>query len=235
MNDSHAISRSRMVATQLAARGIRDERVLDAMRAVPRHQFVPPQLQHLAYTDQPLLIGENQTISQPFIVALMTQMLRISGQETVLEIGTGSGYQTAVLCRLAGRVYSLEYYPRLAGRASHALDQLGIENVEIHVGDGSQGLPDMAPFDAIIVTAAAPFVPGPLRSQMSPHGGRLVIPVGNRDDQYLEYVTRMGDRWEIRQTERVRFVPLVGRYGFRQRSESDRPDQPDSGDHFASV
>lgn len=218
MSDSYEISRSRMVATQLAARGIHDVRVLTAMRSIPRHRFLPPSLLHVAYSDQPLPIGENQTISQPYIVALMTQMLHLTGTETVLEIGTGSGYQTAVLCRLARRVYTLEFHPRLAGRAARVLDLLGISNVEIHVGDGSQGLPDMAPFDAIVVTAAAPALPGPLRSQLSPEGGRLVIPVGSQHDQYLEQVTRWGSRWSIEQGERVRFVPLVGRYGFRDAS-----------------
>ncbi len=233
MSDSYAISRSRMVATQLAARGIHDVRVLTAMRAIPRHRFLPPSLLHLAYTDQPLSIGENQTISQPYVVALMTQMLRLNGTETVLEIGTGSGYQTAILCHLARRVYSLEYYPRLAGRAARVLDLLGISNVEIHVGDGSQGLPDMAPFDAIIVTAAAPALPGPLRSQLSRDGGRLVIPVGSQKEQYLERVTRQDSRWKIEQNERVRFVPLVGRYGFRD--SSDIPQRRDHDNDTADV
>jgi protein-L-isoaspartate(D-aspartate) O-methyltransferase len=227
MGDSYELKRSRMVAMQLAMRGIFDSRVLAAMRAVPRHLFVPPEGQHFAYTDQPLPIGEDQTISQPYIVALMSQMLKLTGTESVLEIGTGSGYQTAVLCQLARHVYSLEYYPRLAGRAARLLGQLGYDNVEIHVGDGSQGLPDMAPFDAILVTAAAPSLPGPLRSQISPDGGRLVIPVGSRDDQHLELVTRQGGTWAIEQSERVRFVPLVGRYGFKQAANSQDADVAD--------
>jgi protein-L-isoaspartate(D-aspartate) O-methyltransferase len=224
MSDSYAMKRSRMVVMQLAMRGIHDNRVLAAMRELPRHLFVPAKVQPYAYTDQPLLIGDGQTISQPYIVALMTQMLRLTGSENVLEIGTGSGYQTAILCQLAKHVYTLEYHPRLAGRAARILSHLGCNNVDIHVGDGSQGLPDMAPFDAIIVTAAAPALPGPLRSQLSENGGRLVIPVGSRDEQHLERVTRHGATWEIEQTERVRFVPLLGRYGFQKSSSTHRTD-----------
>lgn len=220
MGDSFEIARSRMVAMQLAMRGIHDARVLEAMRTVPRHLFVSPAVRHYAYTDQPLSIGEGQTISQPYIVALMIQMLSLQGHEHVLEIGTGSGYQTALLCQLARHVYTLEYYPRLAGRADRILSRLGYENLDIHVGDGSQGLPDMAPFDAIIVSAAAPALPGPLRSQMNETGGRMVIPVGSRQDQHLERITRQHNTWQIEQTERVRFVPLVGRYGFHASSDA---------------
>jgi len=215
------MKRSRMVVMQLAMRGIEDNRVLAAMRDLPRHLFVPAEMQPYAYTDQPLNIGEGQTISQPYIVALMTQMLNLTGIENVLEIGTGSGYQTAILCHLAKHVYTLEYHPRLAGRAARVLSHLGYNNVDIHVGDGSQGLPDMAPFDAIIVTAAAPALPGPLRAQLSTEGGRLVIPVGSRDNQHLERVTRHGSSWSIEQTERVRFVPLLGRYGFERTHHAD--------------
>ena len=160
MSKSFDILRDAMVEKQLARRGIGSRRVLQAMRATPRHLFVPLGQQHLAYTDHPLPIGENQTISQPYIVALMTQMLHLKPNETVLEIGTGSGYQTAILCQLAQHVYSLEYFPRLAGRAAQALARLGYNNVDLHVGDGSQGLPDMAPYHAIMVTAAAPALPG---------------------------------------------------------------------------
>ncbi len=227
MNNSYRILRSQMVMNQLAARGIQDKNVLSAMLEVPRHLFVPSKQRHLAYDDHPLPIGEDQTISQPYIVALMTEMLGLNGSETVLEIGTGSGYQTAVLCRLARRVYTLEYYPRLAGRAARVLEQLGVDNVELHVGDGSQGLPDMAPFDAILVTAAAPAIPGPLRSQLSADGGRLVIPVGSRQDQYIERVTRRGRTWQIEQTERVRFVLLGGRYGFHLPSSTYSRDNND--------
>jgi protein-L-isoaspartate(D-aspartate) O-methyltransferase len=151
------------------------------MRRIPRHEFTPPQHRHLAYEDQALPIGENQTISQPYIVGLMTQMLRLSGHERILEVGTGSGYQTAILCSLAAHVYTLEYYPQLADRASRVLARLKINNVDLHIGDGSQGLADMAPFDAIIVSAAAPALPAlkplsagtPLKMTTRPQGFEL--------------------------------------------------------------
>ncbi len=210
--------RAEMVEKQLIQRGIHNPRVLDVMRRVPRHEFVTTELRHLAYRDCPLPIGDNQTISQPYIVALMTELVNLSGHERVLEVGTGSGYQAAVLCELAAQVYTLERFPRLAERAGRVLAELGYTNVEVHVGDGSQGLPDMGPYDAILVTAAAPALPGPLRSQLTERGGRMVLPVGDDRRQYLEVVTRMGNRWEIEQTIPVRFVPLVGRYGFMPRT-----------------
>jgi protein-L-isoaspartate(D-aspartate) O-methyltransferase len=216
--DSFRVAREEMVVRQLMERGIVDSRVLQAMRSVPRHEFVAAEVRHLAYRDCPLPIGDKQTISQPYMVALMSQMLGLKGYERVLEVGTGSGYQTAILCQLAAQVYSLERYPRLAGRAAQVLEQLGYENVEIHVGDGSQGLADMAPFDAIIVTAAAPALPGPLRSQLDEDGGRMILPIGDDKQQYLETVTRWHNRWEIEQTVPVRFVPLIGRYGFKDSS-----------------
>jgi protein-L-isoaspartate(D-aspartate) O-methyltransferase len=203
-----------MVEKQLAQRGIEDRRVLDAMRYIPRHAFVSSELSHLAYRDCPLPIGDNQTISQPYMVALMTQLLQLSGTERVLEIGTGSGYQAAVLADLAREVYSLERNPRLAERAGQTLARLGYDNVEIYVGDGSQGLPDMAPFDAVVVTAAAPALPGPLRAQLAENMGRMVLPLGDHRNQHLELVVRRGSRWEIERILPVRFVPLVGRYGF---------------------
>jgi protein-L-isoaspartate(D-aspartate) O-methyltransferase len=205
--------RERMVRDQLEARGITDPRVLDAMRYVPRHRFVPEHLHSLAYDDGPLPIGSNQTISQPYIVALMTQMLELRLDDMVLEIGTGSGYQTAVLCRLARFIYSLERYPALAERSSALLDDLGYHNVEVYVGDGSQGLPDMAPYDAIIVTAAAPAIPGPLRTQMADEG-RMVLPIGDRFQQFLQRVRRTGESWKVESLIPVMFVPLYGRHGF---------------------
>ncbi len=223
-NDEFYTLRSQMVEQQLVERGIHNPRVLDAMRRVPRHEFVTADLRHLAYRDCPLPIGDNQTISQPYVVALMTELVNLSGHERVLEVGTGSGYQAAVLCELAAQVYSLERHPRLAERAGQILARLGYNNIEIHVGDGSQGLPDMAPFDAILVTAAAPALPGPLRSQLHPQGGRMVLPVGDERRQFLEVVTRAGNRWEIEQTIPVRFVPLVGRYGFSGRAAFDDPE-----------
>lgn len=211
--------RERMVREQLAGRDIVDPRVLEAMRNVPRHRYVPPHLQDRAYGDGPLPIGNDQTISQPYIVAYMTQMLELTSNDIVLEIGTGSGYQTAVLCEIARFVYSLERYPNLGERAASMLDTLGYDNVEIHTGDGSQGLPDMAPFDAIIVTAAAPAIPGPLRAQLA-DGGRLVLPVGSRMQQMLQRVRRDGDTYYVEDLLTVMFVPLFGRYGFQA------PDNP---------
>ena len=210
--DQYKLERLRMVHEQLSGRDIADVRVLAAMRAVPRHHFLPGDLRHLAYHDGPLPIGRDQTISQPYIVALMTQLLELVGSETVLEVGTGSGYQTAVLAQLARRVYSLERIEQLANQAAGRLGELGVDNVEIHVGDGTQGLPDQAPFDGILVTAAAPAAPPPLTAQLAA-GGRLVIPIGARDSQYLERWKRTGEAWHIERLSPVMFVPLVGRYG----------------------
>jgi protein-L-isoaspartate(D-aspartate) O-methyltransferase len=215
--------RERMVRDQLEARGITAPYVLDAMRYVPRHKFVPDHVQSLAYEDGPLPIGNNQTISQPYIVALMTQMLELTMDDVVLEIGTGSGYQTAILCRLARFVYSLERYPSLGEQAGTLLNDLGYHNVEVYIGDGSQGLPDMAPFDAIIVTAAAPAIPGPLRTQMA-NAGRMVLPIGDRYQQFLQRVRRTHDSWKVESLIPVMFVPLYGRHGFLP------PDDPLSQD-----
>ncbi len=220
------VLRERMVRDQLVARDITDPRVLEVMGRVPRHRFVPPHLQPVAYEDGPLPIGRLQTISQPYIVALMTQMLELKLDDTVLEIGTGSGYQAAVLCNLARSVYSLERYPDLGARASALLGQLGYQNVEIHIGDGSQGLPDMAPFDAIVVTAAAPAIPSPLRAQLA-DGGRLVLPIGDQYQQFLYRVRRSGDVWNIEHMIPVMFVPLYGRHGFSPPADlSDEAEKP---------
>lgn len=213
-DDDIGRAREAMIADQLRARGIHATRVLDAFRAVPRHEFVPVELRGSAYSDEPLPIGHEQTISQPYIVAFMTQLLELTPDDVVLEIGTGSGYQTAILSLLARQVFSLERHRDLAKRAANQLARLGYANVDIHVGDGSQGLPDMAPFDAILVTAAAPRAPGPLQSQLSPNGGRLVVPVGVKR-QYLETVIRRGERWDSKRVMSVKFVPLIGRYGFK--------------------
>jgi protein-L-isoaspartate(D-aspartate) O-methyltransferase len=183
------------------------------MRSVPREQFVPPENRHLAYADGPLPIGQSQTISQPYIVALMTQLLELGGEEKVLEVGTGSGYQAAVLSHLAKSVHTIERHAPLARSAERVFSQLGLENIHIHVGDGTQGLPEEAPFEAIIVTAAAPEVPQPLLEQLA-DGGRLVIPVGGRRGQYLERWRRYADELKSETLEPVAFVPLLGKHGW---------------------
>jgi protein-L-isoaspartate(D-aspartate) O-methyltransferase len=203
---------SRALATQLEQMGIRDRRVLRAVEEVPRHLFVPPALRAEAEADTPLPIGYGQTISQPFIVAFMTEALRLSGGERVLEIGTGSGYQTAILALLARQVFSIEIVPELAARASALLLQtLGLTNVCLRVGDGRLGWPEEAPFDGIIVTAAPSAVPDPLREQLAP-GGRLVIPVGADAEQQVLKALERCDDGVSRETDLlpVRFVPLTG-------------------------
>ncbi len=209
--------RERMVQEQLESRNIYDPRVLMAMRSIPRHYFVPDELRHLAYRDGPLPIGFEQTISQPFIVAYMTQCLQLSGHENVLEIGTGSGYQTAILAQLAGHVVSIERHGPLAESAAQKLDALGVDNVEIHEGDGSQGVPDMAPFDAILVSAAVPAIPNMLMKQLA-EGGRLILPVGDNYQQNLQRVYRVENTWQIEELMPVMFVLMVGRYGFSTRA-----------------
>jgi protein-L-isoaspartate(D-aspartate) O-methyltransferase len=206
--------RERMVAEQLEARGIRDARVLEAMRRVPRHLFVEEALASQAYGDYPLPIGDKQTISQPFIVAQMTEALGLTGTEKVLEIGTGSGYQTAVLAELAAKVYSVERVRSLYDRARRILEQLKHYNVAIKLGDGTLGWEDAAPFEAIIVTAAAPKVPEPLVKQLA-DGGRLVIPVGDRYNQELIRVTKRGDKLKEENMGGCRFVPLVGSHAWK--------------------
>lgn len=208
-----AEERAQMVREQLEERGIADPRVRQAFLDVPRHRFVPPEWQHFAYADRPLPIGHGQTISQPYVVAFMTEVLAPRDHEIVLEIGTGSGYQTAILARLANHVVSLEIQPELAEGAGRLLDELGIDNVDVHLGDGSHGLPDQAPFDAILVAAGAPAVPRPLLSQMTPDG-RLVIPVGGRGGQMLERWRRRGQAWHVDRVLPVTFVPLLGRHGW---------------------
>jgi protein-L-isoaspartate(D-aspartate) O-methyltransferase len=201
--------RARMVTEQLEARGIRDPLTLAAMKAVPRHLFVPPASARDAYGDYPLAIGQGQTISQPYIVAFMTEALGLKGGETVLEVGTGSGYQAAVLAQTAAKVYSIEILPRLADEARDRLARLGYRNVEVRSGDGYQGWPEVSPFDGIMVTAAAPRVPEPLKMQLR-DGGRLVIPVGD-ESQELMVVTRKGKAFEERRILPVRFVPMTGK------------------------
>ena len=208
-------ARERMVETQIAARGIHDEGVLEAMRKVPRHLFVDEALRDQAYSDHPLPIAENQTISQPYIVALMTESLELNGAEKVLEIGTGSGYQSAILAELADRVFSIERYPDLAYRANSILQKLGYQNIIVRVGDGSLGWPDDAPFDGIIVTAGTPKIPQPLIDQLK-MGGRLVVPVGDRFGQDLILVRRVAEGINKTNLGGVRFVNLVGKWGWNE-------------------
>ena len=211
--DEYAEPRRRMVSEQLGSRDIRSPRVLEAMLQVPRHRFVPEDERDLAYADAPLPIGHRQTISQPYIVALMTQLLDLQGDERVLEIGTGSGYQAAILAVLAGQVYSVERLSELCQRARAALSDLGLGNVTVVEGDGTQGLPEHAPYQAIIVTAAAPGIPEPLKEQLE-EGGRLVLPVGGRGGQMLERWRRSGGRFDREQIAPVAFVPLIGQHGW---------------------
>jgi len=205
--------REKMVEEQLVRRGITSERVLGAMRRIPRHRFVEEGLQHRAYGDYPLPIGEEQTISQPYIVALMTSLLELTGREKVLEIGTGSGYQTAVLAELSRRVCSVERLPRLAERARRLLETLGYANIWIRVGNGALGWSDEAPFDRILVAAAGPSVPPPLIDQLG-EGGRLVAPVGDAESQALTLVERRAGEVRTRALGDCRFVPLVGKYAW---------------------
>ena len=209
----YARERERMVDEQLAGRGVTDARVIAAMRRVPRHRFVQEALRVRAYGDHPLPIGEEQTISQPFIVGLMTSLLELSGREKVLEVGTGSGYQTAVLAALARRVCSIERLPRLAERARAILESLGSDNVWVRVGNGALGWPDEAPFDCIIVTAGGPSIPPPLVQQLA-DGGRMVLPVGSHENQTLTVVESVGGEIRQRTHGECKFVKLVGKYAW---------------------
>ncbi len=202
-----------MVAEQIAQRGIRDPRLLAAMEAVPRHRFVPPDHLTWAHADGPLPIGFGQTISQPYIVAFMTAALHLTGPERVLEVGTGSGYQAAVLGKMAAEVHTVEFIPELAARAEAALKELSFANVQVHVGDGSLGWPECAPYDAILVAAAAPRVPQPLLEQLA-EGGRLILPVGSHGFQQLEIWEVHSGKYEQEPGIPVAFVPLRGEYGW---------------------
>jgi len=214
--DIYARARKTMVETQLIPRGVRDERVLAAMLKVPRHLFVDEALRPQAYSDYPLPIGEGQTISQPFMVAFMTEALKLTGTERVLEIGTGSGYQTAILAELSERVYSVERIPSIADRARKVLDRLGYSNIVIKIGDGTLGWEEEAPFDAILVTAGAPDVPPPYIEQLA-EGGRLVIPVGGEFVQELVRITKKKKGRLVRENlGGCRFVKLIGKYGWQE-------------------
>jgi protein-L-isoaspartate(D-aspartate) O-methyltransferase len=202
-----------MIVTQITSRGVRDRRVLAAMARVPREWFVPPPLVPEAYHDGPLPIGNSQTISQPYVVAWMTEALAPRRRDRVLEIGTGSGYQTAVLARIAARVFTIERLPDLLVEAEERFRRLGLTNIDTRLGDGALGWPERAPFDGILVTAAAPRVPAPLREQLAP-GGRLVIPIGDAQDQELVVLRRTAAGFEERRVGGVRFVPLISRHAF---------------------
>ena len=209
LNDSDFVKKRReMITYQLVSRDISDLRVLEAMNKIPRHQFVLPQDQANAYADYPLPIGQEQTISQPYMVALMTECLELKGKEKILEIGTGSGYQTAILSALADKIYTMERIPELAQRAKETLQNLGFLNVEVIHGDGTKGLPEHAPYDGIIVTAAAAEIPQPLLDQLA-QDGKLVIPVGRHGYQDLLRIKRSGDNYSKEHITGCVFVPLL--------------------------
>src|SRR5262245_19948372 len=208
-----ARERERMVEEQVAARGVTDPRVLSAMRHVPRHLFVDEALRDRAYGDHPLPIGDGQTISQPFMVARMTELLQLTGREKVLEIGTGSGYQAAVLSRLAARVCTIERIPRLAARARQVLESIGASNVWVRAADGTMGWVDEAPFDRIVVAAGGPRVPPPLVDQLA-DGGRLVMPVGPEDAQRLKSVDKRAGQTQEHADSDCVFVKLIGKYAW---------------------
>ena len=204
-----------MVERQLRRRGVEDERVLAAMERVPRELFLPEDQRVRAYDDAAVPIGGGQTMSQPYMVAKMSELLSLDGDERVLDVGTGSGYHAAVLAELAREVVTIERVPELAERAREALEAAGYDNVEVRVGDGTLGVPDRAPFDAVAVAAAAPFVPESLYEQLR-IGGRIVVPVGGRDNQRLELIVRSPEGPAVVRSVPCRFVPLVGREGFAE-------------------
>jgi protein-L-isoaspartate(D-aspartate) O-methyltransferase len=215
---AYSVARRRMVAQQLSARGIVDQRVLEVMSTIPRHLFVEAGLQSHAYSDASLPIGEKQTISQPYMVAAMTAALELQGDERILEIGTGSGYQTAVLSKLVKRVYSVERIAVLAGRARKILDQLQLSNINIKIGDGTVGWADQAPFAGILVAAGSPDVPAKYLDQLE-IGGKLVLPVGDQNQQILTRITRQEEgRFKREQLMGCRFVPLIGEQGWQLES-----------------
>jgi protein-L-isoaspartate(D-aspartate) O-methyltransferase len=211
--DSYARERERMVDEQLVRRGITDPRVIAAMRTIPRHLFVEEALRERAYGDHPLPIGEEQTISQPYIVALMTSLLQLAPHHKVLDVGTGSGYQAAVLAEIARRVCSIERLPRLAQRARALLEDLGYRNVWVRVGNGTLGWPDEAPFDRVIVAAGGPIVPAPLFEQLT-EGGRMVLPLGDEMGQVLTVVEKAGGQMLRSEHGDCKFVKLVGKFAW---------------------
>jgi protein-L-isoaspartate(D-aspartate) O-methyltransferase len=210
----YVVLRKRMVEEQLMSRGINNRRVLDVFGKIERHKFMPKDLASNAYADFPVPIGEGQTISQPYIVALMTEYLSLTGQEKVLEIGTGSGYQTAILAELSKEVYSIERFENLAKNAQRILNELGYANIKIKVGDGTLGWPEVAPFDRIIITAASARIPLPLSEQLKDNG-KLIMPLGESYSQVLTLFEKKKDRLESTQICGCVFVPLVGKYGWK--------------------
>ena len=216
-----AVERERMVKEQVARRGVTDTRLLAALRKVPRDQFVPEAVRHLAHTDQPLPIGHEQTISQPFIVAFMTEKLQLKPTDRVLEIGTGSGYQAAILAELAREVYTIEIVAPLGKRAQTTLQRLGYKNIHVKIGDGYEGWPEEAPFDAVIVTCAPEHVPRPLIDQTR-EGGRVIIPVGAADSQLLYLLEKKAGRLQQRAVLPVRFVPMTGSAREQKAEEAGR-------------
>ncbi|MCX8034479.1 MAG: protein-L-isoaspartate(D-aspartate) O-methyltransferase [Thermodesulfovibrio sp.] len=213
--DKYKKLREWMVETQIVERGIRDERVIEVMKKVPRHLFVPEDIMDDAYDDRALPIGHGQTISQPYIVALMTELLELKGNEKVLEIGTGSGYQAAVLAEIVSEVHTIERIQPLAEEAKKKFEKLGYKNIKVYVKDGTEGLPEEAPFDRIIITAATPDIPEPLQLQLR-EGGIIVAPVGKRYSQYMLKAEKKGDKLEKHYLIPVAFVPLIGKYGWKE-------------------
>lgn len=210
-----SIQRKRMVEEQILARGIKDPGVLKAFLGVPRHVFVPPPYTVSSYADQPLPVGYGQTISQPYIVALMTEALELKGAEKVLEVGTGSGYQAAILSKLCDTVYTIEREVKLLERAKQVISEHGYENIVFACGDGTKGMEAKAPFDAIIVTAAAPYIPEALKEQLA-DGGRLVIPVGEKHGQMMVVIKRDGEKFIQENLCGCVFVPLIGEFGWKE-------------------
>ncbi|MGD9580187.1 MAG: protein-L-isoaspartate(D-aspartate) O-methyltransferase [Vampirovibrionia bacterium] len=215
MNDRNFLQQRQNLVNSLKVKGIKDQRVLDAMLNVSRHEFVNDNLLDKSYLDEPQPIGEGQTISQPYIVALMTQELQLKGHEKVLELGTGSGYQTAILCELAGEVYSIERIESLYLKSTEKLASLGYNNIKLFHNDGSLGLIEYAPYDAIIVTATSPVIPNPLIDQLAV-GGRMIIPVGPSAPQDLLLVTKLKDSYISEYVCSVYFVPLIGKYAWHK-------------------
>jgi protein-L-isoaspartate(D-aspartate) O-methyltransferase len=207
--------RSRMLEEQIIARGVKDERVIAAMRKVPRHEFLPDAIRGMAYQDSALPLGEGQTMSQPYMVAIMSELLDLKGTERVLEIGTGSGYQAAILAELCEKVYTVERIKPLADRARAVLDRLGYRTVAMKVYDGTYGWKEMAPFDAIVVTAGSPDIPAPLLEQLKV-GGRLVIPVGERYGQQLTKMVKTAEGVVTEKSVPCVFVPLIGNHGWKE-------------------